>query len=238
MIERWPSPPSCSSASIRLTRPSSPTPTRPWPTLREATPIFFNERTGQWVITRFADVHETLRDRRLGRVYTHRYTHAEFGRPEPDPRWAAFDEHERWSLLQLEPPDHTRIRRLIAKVFTPTAVSGPAAGGHRAGRGAARRMRRAGPLRPPGRLRPAVLGRRDLLAARASRAADTRLLLDWSHAIVKMYELTTTDEQRAAATVAAQEFMDYTTALIAAKRADPDGLWSPSWRRWRTRATV
>src|SRR4051794_10951508 len=98
----------------------------PYPTLaalREAAPIFFNERTDQWMITHFEDVRETLRDRRLGRIYTHRYTHAELGRPEPDPRWAAFDEHERWSLLQLEPPDHTRIRRLIAKVFTPTAVA-------------------------------------------------------------------------------------------------------------------
>ena len=44
--------------------------------LREATPIFYNERSRQWVLTRFADVHATLRDRRLGRVYTHRYTHA------------------------------------------------------------------------------------------------------------------------------------------------------------------
>ena len=37
--------------------------------LREATPIFRDGRTGQWVLTRFAEVHETLRDRRLGRVH-------------------------------------------------------------------------------------------------------------------------------------------------------------------------
>jgi cytochrome P450 len=198
----------------------------PYPTLaalREATPIFFNERTRQWVITRFAGVHETLRDRRLGRVYTHRYTNAELGRPEPDPRWAAFDEHERWSLLQLEPPDHTRIRRLIAKVFTPTASA--------AVRPAATAL--ADELLD----RCVEQGRFDLLADYAQPYSvavicsllgvprrDTRLLLDWSHAIVKMYELTTTDDQRAAATVAAQEFMDYTAALIAAKRAHPDGL--------------
>jgi cytochrome P450 len=54
--------------------------------------------------------------------------------------------------------------------------------------------------------------------------ADTHLLLDWSHAIVKMYELTTSDEQRAEATRAAQEFMDYTAALIGDKRRRPDGL--------------
>jgi cytochrome P450 len=191
--------------------------------LREATPIFYNERTGQWVLTRFGDVHATLRDRRLGRVYTHRCTHAELGRPEPDPRWAAFDEHERWSLLQLEPPDHTRIRRLIAKVFTPTAAAA---------------------LRPAATALAEELldgcrerGRFDLLADYAQPYSvavicsllgvprtDTQLLLDWSHAIVKMYELTTSDDQRAAATGAAQEFMDYTTALIAVKRSRPDGL--------------
>jgi len=189
--------------------------------LREATPIFYNERSGQWVLTRFADVHATLRDRRLGRVYTHRYTHAELGRPEPDPRWAAFDEHERWSLLQLEPPDHTRIRRLIAKVFTPTAAA--------AVRPAATAL--AEELLDGCRQR----GRFDLLADYAQPysvavicsllgvpRSDTQLLLDWSHAIVKMYELTTSDDQRAAATRAAQEFMDYTAALIAVKRSRPD----------------
>ena len=191
--------------------------------LREAIPIFYNERSRQWVLTRFADVHATLRDRRLGRVYTHRYTHAELGRPEPDARWAAFDEHERWSLLQLEPPDHTRIRRLIAKVFTPTAAA--------AVRPAATAL--AVELLDGCRQR----GRFDLLADYAQPysvavicsllgvpRSDTHLLLDWSHAIVKMYELTTSDEQRAEATRAAQEFMDYTAALIAEKRRRPDGL--------------
>jgi len=191
--------------------------------LRDAAPVFYNERTKQWVLTRFTDVYETLRDRRLGRVYTHRFTHADLGRPAPDPRWAAFDEHERWSLLQLEPPDHTRIRRLIAKVFTPTAAA--------AVRPAATAL--ATDLLDECRQR----GQFDLLAEFAQPysvavigsllgvpRADTPLLLGWSHAIVKMYELTTSDDQRAAATRAAQEFMDYTAGLIAAKRSQPDGL--------------
>ena len=60
----------------------------PYPALgrvREATPIFRNEQTGQWMLTRFGDVYETLRDRRLGRVYHHMYNHAELGQPAPDP---------------------------------------------------------------------------------------------------------------------------------------------------------
>jgi cytochrome P450 len=54
--------------------------------------------------------------------------------------------------------------------------------------------------------------------------ADTALLLEWSHTIVKMYELSTTEEVRAAADRAAGEYIDYTKRLIAAKRTDPDGL--------------
>jgi len=191
--------------------------------LRETTPIYWSEAAGHWVITRFSDVQETLRDRRLGRNYTHLYSHASLGRAEPDSRWSAFQQHEQWSLLCLEPPDHTRIRRLVAKVFTPKSVAA---------------------------IRPTVQGFADELldACRdrgefellrdyaqpysvavicsmlGVRRADTQLLLDWSHAIVKMYELSTTDDVRAAANTAAAEYIAYTRALIAEKRRNPDGL--------------
>jgi cytochrome P450 len=191
--------------------------------LREATPIFRNPNTGQWMLTRFSDVAETLRDRRLGRAFEHLYSNEQFGRSEPDPRWASFHQHESWSLLCLEPPDHTRLRRLIAKVFTPRAVAA---------------------------LRPSIeelsrelldvcaeKGTFDLLADYAQPysvavicsmlgvpRADTQQLLAWSHDIVKMYELSTTDEIRARANTAAGEYIAYTRQLIAEKRKRPDGL--------------
>jgi len=195
--------------------------------LREAAPIFWYEPTNQWMVTRFADVHESLRDRRMGRVYTHRYSHGELGKPEPDPRWEDFAQHERWSLLQLEPPDHTRIRQLVQKVFTPRAVQSlrPAMEGF------------AAELLDQCEERSATGGHVDLIAELAQPYSvavictllgvpreDTQWLLDWSHAIVKMYELMATDEQRAAATAAARDFMEYTRGLIAAKRATPDEL--------------
>ena len=52
--------------------------------------------------------------------------------------------------------------------------------------------------------------------------ADTQRLLDWSHAIVKMYELSASDELKTRANSAAGEFIDYTRELIAAKRRSPD----------------
>lgn len=191
--------------------------------LRSAAPIFWSEPSQQWMITRWADVHAALRDRRLGRSFTHLYTHAELGLPEPDQRWADFDESERWSLLNLEPPDHTRLRTLIAKVFTPSSVAALRPGMESTAQELLGRCRER--------------GRFDLLADYAQPysvevicsmlgvpAGDTQLLLDWSHAIVKMYELTTTDAQREAANTAGREFVEYTRALIEDKRRHPDDL--------------
>ena len=215
------------SDAVARFRPSDPSfVDDPYPilaALREATPVFRNETTGQWTLTRFSDVYETLRDRRLGRSYSHLFSHEEIGRPEPDGRWASFLQHERWSLLCLEPPDHTRIRRLVSKVFTPRAVAA---------------------------LRPTIegladelldrcldQGRFDLIADYAQPysvavicsmlgvpRSDTRALLDWSHAIVKMYELSTPDEVCRVADRAAAEYIAYTKELIAEKRRSPDGL--------------
>lgn len=190
--------------------------------LREATPAFYWEPGGVWMVTRFDLVHELLRDRRLGRQYTHRYGHREFGRPEPDPRWQAFRDHDRWSLLELEPPDHTRIRRLITKVFTPRAVEA---------------LRPDVEARAAATLAPLVeRGRFDLVTEYAQRfsigvicsmlgvpEADAAQLLAWSHSIVKMYEPAATDAMRQEATDAARDFTAYAYDLIETKRREPDG---------------
>jgi cytochrome P450 len=191
--------------------------------LRESTPVFWDQRTNQWVLTRFEDVATTLRDRRLGRAYTHRYTHAELGKPEPDPRWASFHEHEQWSLLCLEPPDHTRLRRLVSKVFTPRAVA---------------------------KLADVIESFSDDLIDQCAEKGQFELLTDyaqpysiavicsmlgvptehaqaqlgWSHAIVKMYEIESDEATKAAANQAAAEYIEFTRELIAEKRRHPDGL--------------
>ena len=63
-----------------------------------------------------------LRDRRLGRNFRHVGTEGEFKAEPLDPRRQAFWDVERWSLLLLEPPEHTRIRKLVAAAFTPRSV--------------------------------------------------------------------------------------------------------------------
>ncbi len=189
--------------------------------LREQTPLFWHETTGQWMLTRFDDVQDTLRDRRLGRVYDHRYSHAEFGQPEPDPRWADFHQHERWSLLSLEPPDHTRLRGLVSRAFTPRSVAQLLPSTEATSAGLLEQCRQQGSF--------------DLLADYAQPFSvavicsllgvpdgDTKLLLDWSHAVVKMYELSSTQSQKVAANTAAREFVAYTRQLMEEKRRRPD----------------
>src|SRR5437588_4083735 len=172
--------------------------------LREAAPVFYDEAHERWFVTRHEDVRSCLRDKRLGRNFRHVLTAEEIGVPPLDPRWQAFWATERWSLLWLEPPEHTRIRKLVAAAFTPRSVE--------ALRGPCAALSRE--LLPGGRFellrdfaQPysiAVICR--LLGVPTERGRD---LLDWSHAMVKMYELDTTQEQAEAATAAAAEFRDY-----------------------------
>jgi cytochrome P450 len=186
--------------------------------LREETPLLYDERLNRWFVTRHADVRACLRDRRLGRNYRHVGTDEEFHSEPLDPRWADFWASERWSLLWLEPPEHTRIRKLVAAAFTPRAVE---------------RMRE-----PSERLAVGLLdGLGDefdllydyaqpysisliceLLGVPTDRQRD---LLDWSHAIVKMYEFDTTEAQMIAANRAAADFRDYVTGLIEERRREP-----------------
>jgi cytochrome P450 len=196
----------------------------PFPRLAElqaSAPIVFHEPSGQWLVTRHELTQAALRDRRLGRAFEHRYTAAEFGQSDPDPRWADFRASERWSLLNLEPPDHTRIRSLVSKVFTPRAVAALRPGVE------ALAQRTLAPL--------LELDTFDVIRDYAQPysvevicqmlgvpVSDRQLLLDWSHAIVKMYELDTSDAQRVAANRAAAEFVAYVEALILDKRRSPD----------------
>ena len=188
--------------------------------LRETAPVFRHERLRRWFVSRHGDVRACLRDRRLGRNFRHVGTDAEFGAEPLDPRWQQFWASERWSLLWLEPPDHTRIRKLVAAAFTPRNVE---------------RLREPAATLAAELLAPQLeRGSLDLLRDYAqpySIALICRLLgvpldrqrdlLDWSHAMVKMYELDTSDAQADAADRAAAAFRGYVLELIAERRLSP-----------------
>ena len=94
---------------------------------RDAAPAFRQPGDHRTYLTRYEDVHAGFRDRRLGSTFLHRFTPEELSLPPDvpawrDPRWTAFHAFERWELLNLEPPVHTRLRRLVLEAFTPRAV--------------------------------------------------------------------------------------------------------------------
>jgi cytochrome P450 len=80
--------------------------------LRASEPVQWNEHIEIWTLTRYADVATVLRD---GRMSADR-TQADRVRMPPGRQIYQ-------SMLTLDPPDHTRLRTLVNKAFTPATVS-------------------------------------------------------------------------------------------------------------------
>jgi cytochrome P450 len=98
----------------------------PYPTLdvlREIDPVHWSESIGGWVLTRYDDILRTFKDvehfsneGRLGRAAL--YLPAEARR-----RLSSFEAHYRTKgLLHSDPPDHTRLRRLMIRAFSPRVI--------------------------------------------------------------------------------------------------------------------
>ncbi|THA83213.1 cytochrome P450 [Streptomyces sp. A0592] len=188
--------------------------------LRERGRAIWWEATGQWLVPHYADVSALLRDRRLGRTYLHRFSHEEFGRQAPPPEHEPFHVLNGNGLLDLEDPAHARVRRLVAKAFTPRTVEQLVP--------AVRRM--AGEL--VGRL--LADGGGDLLATVAEPLpvaviaellgvpeSDRGLLRPWSADICGMFELRPDEETARRAVRASVDFSAYLRELIAERRTRP-----------------
>ena len=80
-------------------------------------PVFKWEQYGHWCFARHEDVNGLLRDRRFGRQILHVASREELGWPDMVAHVRVFAEHEQHSLLELEPPVHTRLRGLINRAF-------------------------------------------------------------------------------------------------------------------------
>ena len=180
---------------------------------------FFWEEFGYWCFGGFDDVNRLLRDRRFGRQSPIGIPDSR-GTDSDRSHLAAFDAVEAHSMLELEPPVHTRLRTLVNRAFVSRQVE---------------------------RLRPRVealanelidafaVGEPvDLLPAFASPLPITIIsemlgvpvsmgpqLLDWSHQMVAMYTHGRTRETEEIANRATKEFSDFLRGYVAERKKKP-----------------
>jgi len=180
---------------------------------------FFWEDYGFWCLGRFDDVNRLLRDRRFGRQKPEGAADSQ-GNRSARGHLTHFDRIEANSMLELEPPVHTRLRTLVNRAFVSRQVE---------------------------RLRPrvealantlvdgfAMDGPVDLLPAYAAPLPITIIaemlgvpvemgpqLLDWSHDMVAMYMHGRTRETEERADRAARDFADFLRGYVTERRRQP-----------------
>lgn len=188
--------------------------------LHAGEPFFFWEHYGHYCAADYADVFALFRDKRLGREVTHVKSRAELGWPEIPAHVKPFYDFEERSLLEREPPVHTRLRGLINRAFVSRQID---------------------------RLTPRLTalthelidaieadGRADLIPSFCTPIpmviitemlgvpyAMADQMLDWSHKMVAMYQFNRNRETEDAAVRATQEFSDYIRRYIDERRSEP-----------------
>jgi unspecific monooxygenase len=187
---------------------------------RQGTPTFLWEDYGHWCFTSFKDVNGLLRDKRFGREILHVMTREELGWAPPKAHTAAIDQTEKYSLLALEPPAHTRLRTLVNRAFVSRNVEQLRPRIERlaneiidgfAGDGAVELIKAfAAPI-------PAVVIA-EMIGLPAEMAPQ---LLNWSNRMVQMYMYGVTHETELDANQASVDFMAYLREVIAERRRAP-----------------
>jgi len=188
--------------------------------IRAIAPVFFWEELNVWCFLSADDVNALYRDRRFGREILHVATREELGIPEIPAHLKPFYDVDNLSMLEREPPVHTRLRTLVNRAFVSRQIE---------------------------RLRPriealchelidgfAAKGEIGLIEAYATpipitviaeilgvpveRAPD---LLAWSHAMVGMYQLGRTRAMEDAAVAATLAFSAFLRGYVQERRGKP-----------------
>ncbi len=200
----------------------------PYPTyarLRQESPVFRDETWDLTFVARHRDIDSILKDRqRFGRDFRHRLEVGEvdqglYQRIYP-PQWPTWTSYIRDSFIDLEPPRHTRLRRLVSRAFT---------------------RRSSESFRPrleeeADRILDSALetGRLEVISEFATpipvrmiadlmgiSEADHPLLLEWSHAIVRVFDERVTPEEGNEAETATRDFVSYLEERLTERRKHP-----------------
>ena len=190
----------------------------PYPALKElrqaGKPVWHDE-LGMFLAARYNDANAVLRTKTLGRIFTPK---------EPESQWNEFNWLHSDSLLDSEPPKHTRLRSLVGKAFSRSRIESL--------RPEVERI--ANNLLDQAENKLSSNGNFDLIADYAEPLPvkviaallgfpdrDEHLLRPWSQSIVKMYEVSPSLEAQEEAKQAAHEFAEYVRALMNERKVSP-----------------
>jgi cytochrome P450 len=183
--------------------------------LREFGKPVWHEGMQIFLAARHSDANDVFRNKSLGRIFTDK---------KPDFEWETFNWLHSDSILDSEPPKHTRLRSLVAKAFNRNKIEGM--------RPAVERITQlllnaidekvksgetfdliadyAEPL--PVKIIADLLGFPE---------SEEHLLRPWSQSIVKMYEVNPSEQYQAEAKKAAAEFAEYVRSLAEHRKTNP-----------------
>ena len=183
--------------------------------LREFGKPVWHEGMQIFLAARHSDANDVFRNKSLGRIFTDK---------SPEFEWETFNWLHSDSILDSEPPKHTRLRSLVAKAFNRNKIEGM--------RPAVERITQqlldvidekvksgetfdliadyAEPL--PVKIIADLLGFPE---------SEEHLLRPWSQSIVKMYEVNPSEQYQMEAKKAAAEFAEYVRSLAEHRKKNP-----------------
>ncbi|HEY5818102.1 MAG TPA: cytochrome P450 [Mesorhizobium sp.] len=187
--------------------------------LHAHSPAFFWEQFGMWCFGGYDDVNRLLRDRGLGRQSPVGIPDSR-GLDQDRSHLAAFDAVEAHSMLELEPPAHTRLRTLVNRAFVSRQIERlrPRI------EALANELIDRFPANAPFDLLPAYAAPLPITIIAEMLGVPVEMgpqLLDWSHRMVAMYMHGRTRETEDDANRAAGEFSDFLRGYAAERRRKP-----------------
>ena len=175
----------------------------------------WHEGLGIFLAACHRDANDVFRNKSLGRIFIDK---------KPEFEWETFNWLHSDSILDSEPPKHTRLRALVAKAFNRNKIEGM--------RPAIQRITHE--LLDAIDVKVKSGENFDLIADYAEPLpvkiiadllgfpeSEEHLLRPWSQAIVKMYEVSPSLQYQREAKVAAGEFADYVRTLAEERKKNP-----------------
>jgi len=190
----------------------------PYPALKElraAGQPVWHEGMQMFLAARHGDANDVFRNKSLGRIFKEKC---------PEFEWEIFNWLHADSILDSEPPKHTRLRSLVAKAFNRQKIEGM--------RPAVSRITEQLLVAIDEKVKSGQTF--DLIADYAEPLpvkiiadllgfpeSEEHLLRPWSQAIVKMYEVNPSQQYQNEAKQAAKEFADYVRDLAESRKKMP-----------------